>query len=370
MNDNGYTYLLVAGDDGIRYLTVGESTAKDKPGKLILTDEMHKNIRQLSVVQDQQDVTIWFRNVKGELGYTRTKSSSLADKTASISSMLLPAEMSSAFAPVVTAPSKITGNSVRQMVISNDRYGNLMLIEQSDDIGLWRKTPFYKPSRSVPSELKSYTVTIKAKDQTGNVLSYGGVRISSSSTLSVILNGHNTLLTTVPTWFDCDQGGSLDFIIPSDSLGAQELRIEQLRLQSGKILPFTQQRYDPSAKPMAVLAEKIREADTPEKLASLKTQSGESLIDAHVRGDHETMEAAHRCLGVITRAHGDLVSSSSADRPLLGTASVAGQAVVTTSNASHSTGDMLMDGLFWLRERVEDVVDWVVEKAGECFYLS
>jgi hypothetical protein len=352
---------LVAAQDGIRYLTVGESTSKDKPGKLIFTTDMHKNIRQLSVAQDKNDVTIWFRNVKEELGYTRTKVDSLAG--AAISSMLLPANMSSAFAPVVTAPSEVTGDSVRQMVVSNDQRGNLMLIEQSNDIGLWRKTPFYKPSTSVPSELKSYTVTMKAKDAKGNSLSYGGVRISSSSTISIILNGQNTLLTTVPTWFDCDQSGSLDFIIPSDSLGAQAFRIEQVRSQSGKILKFAEQRYDPSFKPMTVLAEKMKQADSPDKLGSLKTQSGADLIDSGVKNDKDTMKGAHKCLGAIAQAYSTMPPSS--HLATLSTASATKRVVTAAHTSVQSTGDVLMDGWLWVREKVQEVTEWVVEMAGE-----
>ncbi|QGI67640.1 hypothetical protein CEK26_011593 [Fusarium fujikuroi] len=68
---------------------------------------------------------------------------------------------------------------------------------------------------------------MKAKDDKGNSLSSGSVRVSASSSISIILNGRNHLLTTVPMWLDCDPAGNLDFIIPSDSLGSQKLIIDQ-----------------------------------------------------------------------------------------------------------------------------------------------
>ncbi|KAK1774877.1 hypothetical protein QBC45DRAFT_489404 [Copromyces sp. CBS 386.78] len=355
LNKKGHTALLIAAPDGIHYLNAVESTSKDKPGRLILTSDIHRDIRQIFVAQDRNDVTIWFRNVKDELGYTRTMADSLVNAAETgASSMLLPASMSSAFAPIITAASEITGNSVRQMLVSNDRHGNLMLIEQSDDVGLWRKTPFYKPDNSAATELKSYTVTMKVMDENGNALSDGSVRISASSTVSVILNGQNRLLTAVPTWFDCDGSGSLDFIIPSDSLGSQEFRIEQVRSNAGRILKFASRRYDPSLKPMTMLAKRMSEADTPEKFASLKTQCGEALFDPSVSSDSDTIRSAHKCLGIVTQAYGATT----------GLGYPSSLVVAATSNARNTVGGFLMDGWLWVREMAHKVTEWFVDVAN------
>ena len=74
LNEKGFTCLLIASNDGVHYLTVADSTSKDRPGKLIFSEPMFKNVRQLHVAQDHTDVTIWYQNAQGELGYTRTTS--------------------------------------------------------------------------------------------------------------------------------------------------------------------------------------------------------------------------------------------------------------------------------------------------------
>ncbi|RBR22926.1 uncharacterized protein FIESC28_04224 [Fusarium coffeatum] len=358
-SSNGHSCLLIAAPDGIRYLTTIEATEKDKPGKLIFTESMFKSIRQLEVSQDNNDVSIWFRNNKDELGYIRTKATSV--QSSAVSSLLLPAGMSSAFSAVITAPHAQTGNVVRQAVVSNDRSGNLMLIEQSLDVGLWRKTPFYKPSPSEPTPLKSYTITIKAKDNQGNNLSNGSLRLSASSSISILLNGRNTLLTTIPTWLDCDQSGSLDFIIPTESLGSQKLVIDQARSESGEALLLSREEYDASSKPMKLLSQKLQEIKSVGQFQSLKTQSGGDLFDGDVKQNQDLMKGAHSCLQTVTAAYGNMQSQSSTT---ISTTSATTNLVVKAQSSSDSFGDALMDGFFWLKEKFEEVTEWFIETAG------
>ncbi|KAF7502179.1 hypothetical protein GJ744_006768 [Endocarpon pusillum] len=363
LNDKGYTCLMIAAQDGIRYLTMGESTSKNQTGKLVLTADMHKGIRQLSVAQDRTAVTLWFRNQQGELGYTRTNSSDIAG--AAVSSLLLPAGLSTAFAPVVTGPNDLTGQAVRQMVISNDKDGRLMLIEQSDDIGLWRKTPFYAPSKTTPTEVKSYTVSIKAFDDNKKPLSYGSVRLWASSALSVLLNGQNILLTKVPTWYDCDSTGSLDFIIPSDSLGAQAFRIESLRSKGGDILDINETQYDPSHKPMAKLAERLQSVENDDQFKRLQTETGENLFNDEIKKDQDTMAGARKCLGTISEAYSNVIPSHGPSA-IMGPSmtSTTAHLVTTASHASENFGDMLMDAWFWVREKAHEVTEWIVNTTG------
>ncbi|TXC08244.1 hypothetical protein FocTR4_00004234 [Fusarium oxysporum f. sp. cubense] len=363
LNDKGHSGLLIAAPDGIRYLTVNDATSKDKPGKLIFTDEMFKSLRQLDLCQDKNDVAIWFRNNNDELGYIRTKADKVVE--AAVSSLLLSSGQSSSFSAAITAPHSYTGQAVRQMVVSNDRSGNLMLIEQTADIGLWRKTPFHQPSSNKPTPLKSYTITMKARDGRGNSLSSGSVRVSASSSISILLNGRNLLLTTVPTWLDCDQAGSLDFIIPSDSLGSQKLIIDQLRSDQRKILPFTRVEYDASAKPMQLLGQKLEEIKSLDQFKNFKTQSGEDLFEGDVKNDETLMESAHGCLQSLMGAYSSMrpqESSLSAQSDLkIATGS---DIVARAQVSSQSFGSAFMDAFYWLRDRFNDVKNWVVKKAG------
>jgi hypothetical protein len=116
-----------------------------------------------------------------------------------VMSILLPTRSSAAFVLVVSARDLLTREATRQMIVSKNQLGKVQLLEQTEDIGLWRKTPFYAPTPMALEELKSYTVTIKAKDQNSVALSRGSVYVSASLSLSIILNSSNLLLTKIPT---------------------------------------------------------------------------------------------------------------------------------------------------------------------------
>lgn len=352
---------MIAASDGIWYLDVAASTSKDNPGKLLFDEEIFRNTRQLHVAQDKSDVTIWFRTIRDELAYTRSKREDLAGSA--FTSLLLSAKLSTSFAPVVTRADVLTGNTVRQMLISNDSHGNLMLLEQASDMGLWRKTPFYAPSSTVATEIKSYTVTLKAKEKENLPLSSGAVLLSASSTVSTILNGQNTLLTQVPIWLDCDENGSLDFIIPSDSLGSQTLRIDSLKTKDGDILDLQQVLYDPASKPMMALARKLSELKGGQDFSSLKTSSGDSLFDADISKDKTTMDGAFGCLKTITQAYSQLPGSGvSAEVAAIASTS---KAVGAAKWASKDLGDQLLDGWFWVREQIHNVTEWIIDTAGK-----
>lgn len=354
---NGCTGLLVAAAEGIHYLTPSGCVSKTKSGTLVFSDTIFKGIRQLYVAQDREDVTIWFRNIQDELGYSRTKTSGLAEKA--ISTMLLPAGRSSSFAPVVTGPSEVTGSLVRQMLIVNDRDGNLTLLEQSSDLGLWRKTPFFAASPSEPTELKSYTVTVKPFDQQGSPLIMGSILLSASLALSVIINGQNKLLTNVSSWYDCGADGTIDFIIPSDTLGAQAFKIDGLRSKEGELLTFTTAVYDPSTKPMARLAEKINARNSVDEFKTLKTVSGEDLLDKEIKSDAETMKGAYQGLQSVVRAYNTSSNSVSSSQ------SVATQSSHISSKAAKmagrgvadAIGGFFMDAWNWVKEKIQEATD-------------
>ena len=367
LDGSGFTSLLIAAEDGIRILNVGQATSKDKPGKLVLGDDMFKHIRQLHVAQDKSDVTIWFRTSQDELGYTRTKREDIA--LSAVSSLLLPAKHSTAFAPVVTRPDPLTGGSTRQMLISNDSSGNLMLLEHTADVGLWRRTPFHAPSSTKATEVKSYTVTLKAKQAPSVPLNNGAVYLSASSTLSIILNGRNILLTRVPQWYDTDMDGSLDFIIPSDTLGSQVFRIESMKTADGDILDFQQVAYDPAAKPMALLAKKLNSLKDGKGFGDMKTEKGEALFDADVQKDSKTLDGALGCLQKTMEAYDKLPSDGAA--PTSNSApSGTDISVAAAKVASDDFGDAILDGWYWIREKISDITEWFVDTAGKRSFVK
>ena len=347
---------------GIQYLNVSEATSKDKPGKTIFDSDMFQNAKELNVVQDKTAVTLWLQTAKDELAYTRTDTTNLPGLA--VSSLLLPSGQVTAFAPVVSRATTATGDCVRQMVVTNDKSGNLSLLEQTSDVGLWRRTPFYAPSQTAATELKSYTVSLKARDAKLQPLARGAVFLSTSSTLCVIINGRYTLLTQVPTWYECDETGSLDFIVPSDSLGSQVFRVESLKTRDGDILDFQEMFYDPAAKPMAVLAEKLSSVESADDLAKLKTSSGKPLLGEAVKKDKKLLSGAQKCLKTVSQAYAQLPDDGTSALAKTDGSRAATASEAERNDASGGTG-VVFDGWHWITEMIDDVTDWVIEAAGE-----
>ena len=94
-------------------------------------------------------------------------------------------------------------------------------MEQSSDLGLWKTTPFYAPTSSKSTPVKSYTVTVKAKIKNDQPAGNAQLFISSSSAVTALTNSCNLYFSREPAWFLCDAEGALDFIIPTDSLTSQ-----------------------------------------------------------------------------------------------------------------------------------------------------
>lgn len=347
---------------GIQYLNVSEATSKDKAGKTIFDSDMFKNAKELNVVQDKTAVTLWLQTAKDELAYIRTDTTNLSGLA--VSSLLLPSGQVTAFAPVVSRASAATGNCVRQMVVTNDKSGNLSLLEQTSDVGLWRRTPFYAPSQTVATELKSYTVSLKVRNANSQPLARGSVFLSASSTLCVIINGRYTLLTQVPTWYECDETGSLDFIVPSESLGSQVFRMESVKTQDGDILDFQEMFYDPAAKPMAVLAEKLSSIQSGDDLARLTTSSGKPLLSDAIKKDKKLLGGAQKCLKAVSQAYTQLPDNGSS---ALGKTDTAEAATALKAGQKDTEGGagLVLDDWHWITEMIDDVTDWVVEAAGK-----
>jgi hypothetical protein len=314
----------------------------------------------MSVAQDSNSVSLWFKTSRRELGYVRTS----ADKFSSGKpALLLPEGSTSSFSACVTTPDPLNGNVTRQMLISNDSGGHLSLLEQSSDLGLWRSTPFYAPSSTKSTPVQSYTVTVKAKNKSGQAANNASLFVSASSTVSALLNGTNILLTKEPAWLECDTQGSLDFIIPTNSLSSQVITVEAMRSSNGQRLDFARKSFDPTAKVMAKMVSKVQHLASGQDLLSAKTDSGENLIPANAQVDLKDLDEARKHLLEVGRAYQTLDATS--DKPVLHSRAPAQPMVAMAVHQPEDLGDLLMDGWTWVKEKASEAVEWGVKQAGK-----
>lgn len=364
MSPRGYTEVLIAASDGIRHLNTGEATETSSPGTLVFPGKQFASVRSLTVAQDGGDLTLWYQTARKELGYLRTKSTAIAAQ--SIGSLLLPAGRVTSFAACVTKPSDLlTGGETRQFLVTNDKSGNLTLLEQSSGLGMWRTTPFYAPSPTSCTPVDSYTVTIRAIDSSNRQpLADALISVSASSTVAGLVNGENLVITEKAQQLLADDQGLLNLIIPTTDLAAQVLRIGNVQTRDGVDLVLDPVSYDPAKKPMDKMRQALKDASTSEKLSDLKAQDGAKLLDSDVTQDTKLMRGAHSALQQCVRAYDVLPSNGSS----VNTASVSEgikTAAVSAQGLSDSLAELTMDAFHWATETLADIGEWFIETAGK-----
>lgn len=329
---------------------------KTEAGNLITgRGTLLNNIRSLRVAQDGKYSTAWFTNMRGELGYIRTQNN---DFSKGQSALILPEDRVRSFAVCTSSPSVSNGNVAWQMLVSNDSLGNLQLLQQASDTGIWKPEPFYVPSNTDNYEVESYTITFRVQDNEAMPVSAGKVFIASASAVEATLNGLSCTLTPDGDWYDMDDSGSLDFIVPTKSLGAQSLTMSKVKGSSGEMIQIDPLIHDPSAKPMKEMHEKLASFEDADHLRKAETKLGQPLFS----GSPGTAElsGALACFNTLKAAHASLPRDGSS-----GLVKGFKRAEAVAEAVNIGAQELLMDAWQWMKEKVHQAVDWVVDTAGD-----
>jgi hypothetical protein len=353
---NRATALFVGTKTGLLYLSPKQARKRQPKGEnLSTTLPFSGGIRRLETAQDGNYATLWFTNADNELGYLRGKDMAFSNGH---SAMLLPAGQATFFSACVSRPTSGNGRVAWQMLVAGGTAGNLTLLQQASDTGLWRPEPFYRPSAAENVEVESYTVTIKLESRDGTPLVSGSAFVASASAVDGTHNGERRRLTTNGDWYKADGSGMLHFIIPTTTLGGQTLRVTELRDLKGNEVEIGAEEfmYDPSAKPMEVMRRRLESFKSTRDFAQATTQTGKALFEGP---DYKEREAdlthALRCF---EKFHGAYTRLQSGQPP-----------PPSTENQVEAGGDSYMDAWHWVKTLVSNAVDWVVDTAGE-FYPS
>ncbi|KAL2002673.1 hypothetical protein VTN02DRAFT_6208 [Thermoascus thermophilus] len=351
--------LIIGSPDGLNYLGSAEAVDRNSQTRLISADDKVHGCKSLKVAQDGEDLSIWFTSNKYELGYIRTTArDAAASNNLPKPVLLLPEGRATSFAPLITGPSPSDplGQPIWQRIVSNDSFGNLTLLEQGSDRGLWRRKPFYSNDDSSLYHVKSYSMTIKAYDASGSPVKDGSIQVSSASAVTGLLNGGAVTLTAVGDWYKADGQGTLNFIIPAESIASQALTITGLQDSQGGTLQIEKVVFDPASKPLAKLGSTLESLQSGSDLKNLKTQTGKPLFDSSNMPSDEDLSHGVECLKTLHAAYTDLPSDGSA---------VSGASVLSASATPYGFMDWAMDAWHWITEKIHEAVDWFVETAGK-----
>lgn len=133
--------------------------------------------------------------------------------------------------------------------------------------------------------------------------------------------------------------------------------------ENEKEISFNSISFDPTAKATAALKEKLDMMKDGKDLSKAKTSDEETLLPFNI--DEKMLQGVHAFLSTIANAYLVLPSDGNSALDL----SKRRQIVENVTAVSKDVGDLLMDGWHWIKEKIDDVVEWAIDTAGECKYL-
>jgi len=374
--------LVLGSPGGIFYFSAEDVIDRIAKPVVLSNNPKSNGCKSLVVAQDRKDLSIWFTSTVDELGYIRCDTTNFSSGRLPDPVLLLPKGSSLSFSPLLSGPKTIGKGIYWQTMIYGDRDGNLSLLEQGSDLGLWRKKPFYHNDTANNQPIKSYSITIKAIDEKGSPLKNSSIELSSASAVTGLLNGLAVTLTSSSDWFDTDDQGMLNFIIPTESLASQVLSLEGLRDISGKDIPVQQAIVDPTRRSMGELGAKLQALDDVEKLKAATTQSGKPLFSADNMPSDSDLKAGLQGLKDLHGAYATLPANGkpiAKPKAQASATTIKGKTITaprlqasgsvslpSSGSVLDDTEDWFMDKWNWVTEKIEEVGEWVVEFAGMC----
>ena len=323
--------------------------------------------KTLYVAQDSDNLSIWFVSSSDQLGYIRTTISNVAAASVPRPTLLLPAGKTTSFAPCILNSTMADGRVIWQRLISNDKFGNLTLLEQGSDLGLWRQKPFYSSDNSENFLVQSYSMTIKAFNGSGSTIRNALVQISSASAVTGILNGRTVTLTSVGNWYRADEQGALNFIVPTDSIASQVLVIGGIKDSKGIALKAGETVMDPTSKLMTKLGAKLDSFKSSDDLKNARTDQGAPLFDPKNMPIDDDLTQGLKCLRALHSAYTSLPADGSSSQkpntPMHMVSLLASQSRALSMSLD-DVGNWFMDGWHWVKQKWHEAKDWFVETAG------
>ncbi|KAJ5175562.1 uncharacterized protein N7482_001439 [Penicillium canariense] len=307
---------------------------------------------------EQGDAPRWAQNNQDELGFLVASCDNIDNSRAAT---LLPAGKATSFSAAICKPAE-SFSTVKQILAANDESGNLTLLEQSLDTGIWRTEPFYVEEGGTLMAIPSYTVNMTALDDKKQPLCNGQVFIKSSSLLSATLNGRSDTLDPKGRWYPLDTAGELALIIPTNGLTSQPLQISKVRnFLAQEITLHSDMNIDPSHK----VIKSLSKLDSTEKLEAATDKDGKSIWEGVEKPSKDELIAAAQCFSAIREACTKLPADGSVVQTVTFSALSVNSIQIASNHIFEAIADTFMDGFNYLKEKVHQTIDWIVRKAGE-----
>jgi hypothetical protein len=346
--------------DGLTYFDTDSAAEGGILGQLVSTSPLFQSCRQLTIAQEGSRLAIWTVNSADELGYMRTDRAQFHKGTPVL---LLPAGQASTFQPLLQETPGAESSVTVQSLIINDSQGNLSMLTQASDTGLWQNEPLYVSDSRKTYEISSYTTRILLRDEHGAALNSGRAFITTAALAQATCNGRRVNLTQSGAWFLADESGEITFITPTRDIGTPAMTVEKLKTANGQDLTLKPVIVDPAKKVLDRLSHINEDYD----FNNATTQSGKKLFESGSAPDKETLKSAASCFKQLNMAYTALPDNGSSIATAAGALSV-NSATIITRTALEKVGDVLWDAWHYIEQKIKDVRDWIVEKVGKYNY--
>lgn len=227
------------------------------------------------------------------------------------------------------------------------------MLQQNKDTGIWKSEPFAVEDHTTYIDVQSYTFRIHATDSVGRPVNRGKVRVKASSDITCVANGQtcNISADRDGTWLSTNCAGELSLIVATDGVAGRSLTIDRVSDRHDKEIKLKKEEtIDPSLKVLEAFSAIKPETD----LSSLRTKHGAPLWDnPSDKPPQEDMKQAALCFSRLHEARKDLVT------PIVHVNNI--RAMASDGMALKEVGDDIMDAFNWVKHKVEDAIDWVVE---------
>jgi hypothetical protein len=351
--------LILASNEGLHLYSSADTTENAEP-TLITRAACFHGARDLYISQDNHNISIWAHNFRDELGFLYGSIDKL--HMARMSS-LLPAGRATTFTALVTRGQ--SHSPARQTLLAADGSGNVTLLSQTLDTGIWRQEPFYAEEGGDLKPVQSYTISLVACEGASELARNGRIRLKTSSAQTITVNGSLMTLDANGTWCQLSAEGELALIIPTNGITNQPLEVLELQTFAGKDLTIADGKIiDASSKVISGLSS----LGTPEGLANATAKGSQnSLWSGQGKPSEGDLKNAAACFSAITHGHVGLPSDGSIVKPVVTAAS---EMRVMAHGLSDGLTEVFMDGFHWIKESIDEVTSWVVKAAGKTFAVN
>ncbi|KDQ56881.1 hypothetical protein JAAARDRAFT_179577 [Jaapia argillacea MUCL 33604] len=245
-------------------------------------------------------------------------------------------------------------------LVSVDGSGDLMILQQASDTGMWESHPFYIPSTTDNLYIPSFTIRIKAHTDTTDTaerVSESKLHLSSSGFVRVQSNGVTTTVSQKGAWYAADHTGTVTVIIATTDISCHTLQVDKFQADGGDEIPLKEPLLVPSGK----INEKLAAITSGQDLLDAKTQTGENLIEP---GSVSLGDANHAA---------SIIGELNKQQIAIGQPTT-GQPLTRKRTKPRSPWDFFWwlvdkaeDVATWFLQIVDDVLQFVVEWAGKVY---